>query len=320
MDINTFIEKSKLKHGDKYIYDKVIFEKSNKKVIIVCPLHGDFTQKPISHLQYGCEKCGILSARSKNTQSKDSFIKRSIEIHKNKYDYSEVIYITNKTNVKIKCPIHGIFEQTPFTHLKGSGCRICGIERSKQKNKKDLNKFKEEANLKHQFKYDYSLVNYTNTMSKVEIICPKHGSFYQQCLKHLHGRGCPTCSESSLEKIISDLLKSENISFFREYGKQNDLFFLKGQKVDFYLPDFNIAIECQGDQHFIPVDFGNRGHNFALECFQKNVIRDTKKYIECKKNGITILYFCEKKYMRDDYIGDLYCELDKIKKRILLNE
>ena len=86
------------------------------------------------------------------------------------------------------------------------------------------------------------------------------------------------CSESNLEKIISKFLTKENIIFFQEYGKQNDLFFLKGQKVDFYLPDYKIVIECQGEQHFTPVDFGNKGVDFAIECFQKNIIRDYRKY------------------------------------------
>jgi G:T-mismatch repair DNA endonuclease (very short patch repair protein) len=139
---------------------------------------------------------------------------------------------------------------------------------------------------------------------------------HQQCLKHLRGNGCPKCSESNLEKIISKFLTKENIIFFQEYGKQNDLFFLKGQKVDFYLPDYKIVIECQGEQHFTPVDFGNKGVDFAIECFQKNIIRDYRKYSECKKIGLSVLYFCDKKNMRNDYISDLYCDLNEIKKRI----
>jgi hypothetical protein len=53
--------------------------------------------------------------------------------------------------------------------------------------------FIEKANIKHNNYYNYSLVNYNNAVSKVIIICPKHGEFLQQPNNHLFGQGCIKC-------------------------------------------------------------------------------------------------------------------------------
>jgi hypothetical protein len=41
-----FIEKARLKHGDKYDYSKVDYQGSKVKVCIICPKHGEFWQRP----------------------------------------------------------------------------------------------------------------------------------------------------------------------------------------------------------------------------------------------------------------------------------
>lgn len=95
-----------------------------KKVIITCPIHGDFEQCPEKHLKgFGCPVC---SGRDGITTEK--FIKRAKEIHGNKYDYSKVDYKDNKTKVTIICPKHGEFEQAPSNHLRSCGCRKCYFE------------------------------------------------------------------------------------------------------------------------------------------------------------------------------------------------
>jgi hypothetical protein len=124
--------------------------------------------------------------RIKTTQ--EEFIQKCKEIHKNKYDYSKVNYINCKTKVKIVCPIHGEFEQTPLNHYyKKHGCLRCaGHNRTN-------NEFIVEAKKIHGNKYNYSLVDYKKRHDKVKIICPIHGIFEQQPNNHLHGNGCPNC-------------------------------------------------------------------------------------------------------------------------------
>jgi len=118
----------------------------------------------------------------------EEFIKRSKNIHNNKYDYSLVEYKNNYTNIKIICSIHGIFEQKPNYHLSGSGCPECSGK--KKSNTKD---FIEKAKAIHDDKYDYSLVEYKNNSTKVKIICPIHSVFEQRPNSHLNGNGCKKC-------------------------------------------------------------------------------------------------------------------------------
>jgi hypothetical protein len=104
-----------------------------------------------------------------------------------KYDYSKVKFEHVNKHVCIICPEHGEFWQKPGIHLRGYGCPICGG--SKRLTNEE---FIEKARLVHEDKYDYSKVNYINTSTKVCIICPEHGEFWQTPNSHLFGAGCPT--------------------------------------------------------------------------------------------------------------------------------
>ena len=121
-----FIEKARKIHGDKYDYSKVEYIKNDIEVCIICPKHGEFWQTPANHLQgNGCRKCSCEKTHDKQRKSTEQFIKDAKRIHGDKYDYSKVEYKGNKINVKIICPTHGEFEQSPGSHLNGRGCRLC---------------------------------------------------------------------------------------------------------------------------------------------------------------------------------------------------
>lgn len=129
--------------------------------------------------------------------TKDEFIERARKIHGNRYDYSNVEYVNNSTNVCIICPIHGIFWQKPNNHINGKGCRKCSNERIGERCRYSSHEFVEKAQLIHGDKYDYSKVNYVNTKKKVCIICPEHGEFWQVPNYHIDGCGCPQCGKES---------------------------------------------------------------------------------------------------------------------------
>ena len=182
-----FISRAKEIHRDFYNYSDVKYINSKTKVRIICPNHGEFLQLPFDHL-YGkrCPKCA-----NKYSPTTEEFIQQAKEIHRNRYDYSETEYLNRNTAVKIICPEHGEFFQTPKTHLKGCGCKLCsGMYKS---NKEE---FVEKSTVVHGSKYDYSQVEYVNNKTKVEIICPKHGSFFQTPSNHLL-YGCPNCKNNS---------------------------------------------------------------------------------------------------------------------------
>jgi len=171
------------KHNNKYDYSLVEYQKTTDKVKIICPVHGVFEQQLNSHKTSGCSKCNT------NKLSNDIFIEKANNVHNNKYDYSLVNYINILTKIKIICLTHGIFELTPDSHLfKARGCPICSGK------KITTNMFIEKAKEIHGNKFDYSLVNYKNNYTKIEIICKEHGSFEMLPSNHLFKKqGCGKC-------------------------------------------------------------------------------------------------------------------------------
>lgn len=280
-----FIEKARRVHGNKYDYSKVEYVHGRIKICIICPEHGEFWQRPNDHLDgHGCQKCARVMRTNKRRLTTEQFITKAKEVHGDKYDYSKVEYINNHSKVCIICPKHGEFWQEPVNHLNGAKCHKCAHESAKLKLKKTNEQFIREASEIHNHKYDYSKTNYINNETKVCIICPEHGEFWQIPSAHLRGQGCPTCNNSKIEKDVYNILTSFEIPNER-YTNINGI--LGEQTVDFYLPNEKIAIECQGLQHFIDVPFFN-------STLEDNLKRDIRKKDICQENGIKIKYYIKK--------------------------
>jgi len=177
-------------HGDKFDYSKVDYQGDKKKVIIICPEHGEILINPRGHSRgRGCGKCGGLNLTTQDVLH--SFKK----MHGDRYDYSKVDYKDNKTKVIIICKEHGEFLLHPTRHMKvGRGCQKCGFMNSAKKHRsldEVIQSFKEV----HDDRYDYSKVNYINWKTKVRIICSEHGEFFLTSIKHKNGQGCPSCAK-----------------------------------------------------------------------------------------------------------------------------
>ena len=280
-----FIEKAKQIHGNKYDYSKVDYIDNKTKVCIICPEHGEFWQKPSNHLNgSGCKKCGFKKIWKNRKKTTGKFIEEAKQIHNNRYDYSKVEYATNDTKVCIICPEHGEFWQTPSSHLKGCGCRKCGITIGSLKQVKKINEFIKKAKSIHGNKYDYSKVEYINSRTKVCIICPEHGEFWQEPSSHLKGCGCPICKESKLEKTVRTILNDFGIKYIEHCNKTN-LKWIGNQHLDFFIPKLNIAIECQGIQHYKKDSFYAKKNGFD----KIKKLDENKKQL-CKINNIKLIY------------------------------
>lgn len=315
-----FILFAKKKHGEKYDYSKSVYTGNHEKVLIICPKHGEFFQVAGTHLKgSGCKKCGNeTESQKKRKTTTETLVKKFIGVHGDKYDYSKVIFNGWKEKVEIFCKKHGVtFFMQPANHLNGQGCEECKKEKiSKSQIKKTFDEFLNEAKKVHGNKYDYSLSHedYYNVTKKIKIICHKkdskgneHGVFWQRVCDHINGgSGCPKCRESKLEQDISIFLIENNI----EFTYQKTFSWLKNKThmfLDFYLPKQQIAIECQGEQHFGPVNyFGGE------KMFKKTKERDTLKKKLCNAHNITILYFSNIK--KRGLINDKNLLLKKISK------
>jgi len=269
-----FINKSVIIHNNKYDYSLVNYINNRIKIKIICPIHNEFEQIPKEHLNgSGCQKCG---GNIKKTT--EEFIIDAKKIHNNEYDYSLVKYVNNKIKVEIICKKHGIFKQTPNSHLFDVGCPKCYGTHNYTKEE-----FIEIAKKIHNNKFDYSLVEYVNTKIKIKIICSIHGEFLQRPHEHLNGNGCPICKESKGEKQIKKHLNDNNIKY--ETQKTFDgCKYIGLLKFDFYLSKYNICIEYDGRQHFESVDYWG-GKNELLNIQE----RDKIKTDFCKNNNIKLI-------------------------------
>ena len=281
---DIFIEKAKKVHGNKYDYSKVDYVDSKTDIEIVCPKHGSFWQKPYLHLQgQGCAKCYNEQRKEMFKKDFNEFICELDKIYGDKYDFSEYRYINYNTRESVVCKEHGIFYRSPYELLNRKECPLC-MKASKREKRtfKEKDNFINKSMAIHNGKYDYSKINYVNCTTPVEIVCPKHGSFWQKPTYHLSGNGCQRCAlemtDSSAEIEIRKFLSDLGIIY-----KTKDRSTIHPYELDIYIPDKNIAIEYDGLYW----------HNEI----NKNTAYHINKTNECEKRGIRLIHIFEDEWI-----------------------
>lgn len=236
----------------------------------------------------------------------DEFLCKYREKHGElKYDFDESTFVDSHTPMRVICRKHGEFWKAPKNILKYD-CLKCSYEKRGKNSLLTTEEFVKRAKIVHNDKYIYSESIYNGTKTPVKIICPKHGGFMQSPNDHLSGRGCPICNESHLEKEVKKILKANNIDYIYQYKAE----WLGKQSLDFYLPYYNIAVECQGKQHF---GLGGWVNSFD---FNNLYDLDCKKYNLLIEHNIKIIYVSEEKYLNTDkeiYKGNLIPIKDLLK-------
>lgn len=281
------------------------YEDMYTDVEIVCRKHGLFTVKPRAIMRNngcGCPEC---AKEKKRREAEAEFVKRLKEKFGDKYWCEEMLYINADAPVKFICHElddngneHGEFWMTPHDILRKTviyGCAKCRMKAMT----KDVEQFKDEVRKRHpNAKWDLSRVKYMNSYTEVEFYCletdengVEHGSFWvtpDNILSKASVHGCWRCAakatESGLEKETAKLLDSLGITY-EHPCKKRILPWLGLQHLDFYITDLNIAIECQGRQHYEPVAyFGGQ------ETFERIIECDQRKRQLCEKNGVKLFY------------------------------
>lgn len=183
---------------------------------------------------------------SKKINTHDIIV-RFKQTHGNKYEYGNVSFSNMKAKVEIICPMHGTFWQTPDHHIRGTDCPDCSrLNQGKLKKEKSAAKFISKAISIHGEIYDYKNFVYNGNKTKIEIICPSHGTFKQTPSNHLSGFGCPLCGRERTEK--SRKLSAED--FFSRCSEAHNNFFSYPTK-DYINPESIISVVCPDHDVFL---------------------------------------------------------------------
>lgn len=313
MKTEEFIVKCKETHGDKYDYANVEYKNPKTVITIFCKIHKVyFTQNGYAHMRgaTSCKQCISEIRRNINILNEEDFLKRCQEVDLKKGNHIKYLskYINMNSPIKVECLDCGeVWEQLACNRAKGQGCPNCKGVKVLTKEK-----FIERAKKIHGDKYDYSFVDYKNAWEKVKVFCKSCNTFFL-VFPHLHAgtsnqTGCPHCLESKGVRKIRVYLENNNIEFEQEY-KLNNVF------LDFYIPSKKIALEIDGEQHFIKEHYFNKRNakknNITLdECFQHNQELEKLKAEYCKKNGILLIripyWDCDNiEKILDDYLSSL---------------
>lgn len=330
-----FLEHKKNNRGIKYTKEQILFklkENTNEFIIEnINDLENNINLNSHDYVYLKCKKCGFKIkkklvvliyneynckiCKKQKKQLNNAIKKMNIFLKKAKllfpqYDYSLVEPYLEGRGEKyiIICPKHGKQIICPNTFYK-NGCPMCGTNiRSQYKmirrtysNEQFINELIDI----YGDEYDYSKVNYKNWKTKVLLKCKKHGEFLREPQRLIkEHRGCPHCQKSLLEQDIMNFLNKNNIKYINQYH-------IGLKRLDFYLPEYNIAIECQGRQHLFLDSIFNTNITSVEELYQNDKI----KLELSKKAGIkNILYFST--YKVDNYFEKLFTKKDELLKEI----
>ena len=215
---NKLEQKFTLAHGNKYNYNKVVYFSAKTAVQIYCNTCKEyFSQTPDGHKGgKGCRDCATRINSDRQRYTLEDFIKKSKSIHGDKFDYSKSIYTSNSTELIVICPTHGEFEITPSGHwVSKTGCFRCGMEQvweTRSNEKMSTEKFITLAREQFGDKYDYSLVDVSNSRDRPIIICDIHGPIEHDIWNFLKSPvGCSKCSI-----ILSGINRRLSLAKFKE--------------------------------------------------------------------------------------------------------
>jgi very-short-patch-repair endonuclease len=218
----------------------------------------------------------------------EEFITLAQNLLEDKYEYLSE-YTDSTCKMKIRCKKHNIeFEQSATNHIRiksngkiSTGCPSCKKEVA---NTRSTDFFINKAREIHGDKYDYSKSIYVKNNIKIEIICKKHGSFFQKPNDHITNKqNCPKCNVSKGEEKIMLFLEKNNVRYEKEKVFK-ECIFKKPLKFDFYLPENNILIEYDGSQHFKPM-----AHKEGRKKFKETLIKDKIKNNFTSRIGVNLI-------------------------------
>ena len=244
-----FITKAKAVHGDRYDYSKVKYINNQTKVCIICPIHGDFIQRPLDHIKgSGCPECGKVKNVESRRKTTDHFIDEARKVHGDKYDYSNVNYESMSKKVCIICKEHGEFWQTPYTHLNGHGCSKCAYKGNRQRHYYSQDEIIVKIKSLFGERYSFEKVVYKAMKVPIILVCHEkdehgieHGEFSMRPDNIFSGKqGCPKCYDNRRSR-----LQRKTLEVFVEEAKKVHGELYEYHKVEYVNTNSKVCIVCK---------------------------------------------------------------------------
>lgn len=289
-DLESFIKKAQEVHGNRYDYSESEYHSSKENIRIICHQHGPFRQSPNNHLQgKGCPACFGRPER------KDDFFKEAKEKFGDRYDYSKTVYRNGKRKIIVGCKDHGTFEMLPDFHFK-YGCPECKRILEEKELVLKRQELIEAANKVHKSKYDYSHTTFNSIRDKVEIVCPRHGSFSQSFSSHLKGHGCSKCGFEDRTRSYENCGRDKCLQ--DDFIKKCKL--VHGDKYDYSLVEYvksnqNVKIICREHGVFEQI---SANHLQGGDCPKCAILRRSRERVE--KSASVFIQKAKEKH------GDIY--------------
>jgi Zn finger protein HypA/HybF involved in hydrogenase expression len=309
-DYKSWENKAREVHGDEFTYPylKDEYKDMHSMITMLCSNGHTFKQDATSHLSgCGCRKCYEESLK-KPKVSFEEYLKLEKEKFGDKFDLSKFEYKGLKEKSIYICHCkdkngveHGEFEQSPSAHLRSkTGCHKCCNELIAKTQTLTTEEFIEKALKVHGEDFNYKDAKYINAKENIWLTCNNCGNHFQITPdNHLRGEGCPKCNKSKLERSLGNFFESKNIEYVKDYMNSfNNL------RNDFYLPKYNVIVECQGTQHFRPTYFGNYNKEKAERNLEYTISCDVRKNKIANDLGIKILYFMDKHNFKEEYLDN----------------
>ena len=270
-------------------YDLPVEDYINNKTKInhKCKQGHIYLQRPDNHLQgQGCPTCKKKTPNEYLQECKDKGLDLPVED-----------YIGANIKIKHKCKQGHIYLQRPSMHItpnRLNGCPKCNMARRR----KAIAEYIQECKNKG---LDLPVEDYIDNLTKINHKCRKGHVYPQLPSSHLLGVGCPICKESHGEHFIRNYLDKNHIKYIPQ-KKFHDLKDKTYLSYDFYLSDYNILIEYQGQQHYESISFNSKNKTDL----NKQQYHDNLKREYAKNNGYKLLelkYILNTQDLVDKYLS-----------------
>ena len=267
-------------------FEYVGISKHDKKIWIqfICPKHRQYgvQEMPYNNMKrvvVGCQHC------IGRNDYEEVVLQQIYEVN----PYVELLepYRGRTKRIKMRCILHDIISaKTPNEVIAGKGCVRCGIEKVSQQSKTPIDVFLNRLN--KSYPHIKLISNYNSLCEYANFYCNECRSDMCDYPSYILRRGCPICGGTSMERKVGAILTNNKIKYIPQFSFDN----CRDQRklpFDFYLPDYNVLIEYDGEQHYRPVNFGGISDVEAYDNFLITQRHDKIKTEYCKQHKINLI-------------------------------